>query len=272
VHPYTHFQGEGKADWDSALEAHDWHMLSTWDERESVVDVREEVDSNTAAPHPFVAISEYGALWGPDLSNPFPEYPYSMTHALYMATQWINWLELGIPWAEGNDFSSNAWYTLLGPSGSGFVYSAEAAAREAVKPMFEAKGKRVRHTVTGGPLRDPSNTELCDANAPLRCQDSYAKLDVTVTRGPAGAVYLMVVNRSPVAGDSISTQIVVNGFTGQGVAEVRQVAPASFSAHNDAQTPDAVTMSQSTRSVNGSNFTATFPPYSVTLIRLPPAP
>lgn len=271
VHPYTHFEGQQRNDWDSAVEAHDWHILSSWDQREFVLDVREAVNANTSAPHPFVAISEYGALWGPN--QPFKNYASSMTHALYMADQWINWLDLGIPWAEGNDFSSDGWYTLLGPAGKGFVFSAEAAVREAVRPMFEARGRRIRYTVSGNPLRDPSDAELCDYPTPplARCADSYAKLKVTATRGPAGAVYVMVVNRSPAAGDAITADIVVNGFTGNGTAEVRQVAPASFTAYNDDAGPTSVTMAASTRSVGANRFTATFPPHSVALFRLPPA-
>ncbi|MFC0531688.1 hypothetical protein [Phytohabitans kaempferiae] len=101
--------------------------------------------------------------------------------------------------------------------------------------------------------------------------DSYDKLNVTATRGPAGAVYLMVVNRSPVAGDAITAQVVVQGFTGNGTAEVRQVAPASYTAYNDDAAPTSVTMAASTRSVGTGGFTATFPPHSVTLYRLPPA-
>ncbi|MEQ4302113.1 alpha-L-arabinofuranosidase C-terminal domain-containing protein [Plantactinospora sp. B6F1] len=271
MHPYTNFKAQGRADWDSPLEAHDWHMLSAWDQSEQMVDVRGAVDAHTGTPHPYVAVSEYGALWGPDQDNPFPEYAHSMTHALYMATQWISWLEMGIPWALGNDFSSHGWYTLLGPPNSGFVYSAEAVAREAVKPMFESRGSRIRHSIAVDSMRDPSDTELCDANAPARCREKYHKLWVTATRDPAGAVYLMVVNRSPTAGDAVTARVVVNGFTGNGTAEVRQVAPADFTAHNDAQTPNAVTMARSTVPVDANGFNTTFPPYSITLLKLPRA-
>ena len=76
MHPYTDFQGENKADWDSAQEAHDWHMLSAVEERDNLADLRAAVDANITTPPPYVAISEYGALWGPEQNNPFPEYSY----------------------------------------------------------------------------------------------------------------------------------------------------------------------------------------------------
>jgi len=271
AHPYTHFTGQGKADWDSAVEAHDWHMLSAWGEREAVAELRAAVNAHTSAPRPYVAISEYGALWGPETGNPFPEYAHAMTHALYMASQWIHWLELGIPWAEGNDFVSHGWYTLLGPAGSGFVRSAEAVTREAVAPMFLARGKRIRHTVAGDPLRDPPDAVMCDGGAPSSCTGTYQKLNVTATRAPDGTVYLMVVNRSPVAGDAVTADVVLRGFATRGEATVRRVAPSHFTSHNDVETPNAVTLSEWRCPVGADRFSETFPPYSVTLVRLPPA-
>ncbi len=270
-HPYTHFQAENKDSWDSALEAHDWHMLSSLEERNTVVALRDAVNANTLTPHPYVAISEYGALWGPETNNPFPEYNFSMTHALYMANQWMSWQTMDIPWAAGNDLSSDGWYTLLGKESSGFIYSAEAVAREAVKPMFTARGRQVVTELVGGPMRDPANTEMCNGGAPLSCQDTYSKLRAMATRGPNGTVYLMVVNRSPFQNDAIPVDVTINGFTGTGSATVRQVAPAAFTSHNDVETPNAVTLSTSNRAVGTNTFRATFPPYSITLFILPPA-
>jgi alpha-N-arabinofuranosidase len=271
AHPYTHFESEQKDDWDSALEAHDWHMLSAPEERNKLAALRDAVNANTLTPHPYVAISEYGALWGPALNNPFPEYNSSMTHALYMATQWMHWQTMGIPWAAGNALSSDGWYTLLGPANRGFISSAEAVAREAVKPMFGARGKQVLTEISGGPVRDPANAEMCDANAPPSCQDTYLKLRAMATRAPDGTVYLMVVNRSPFQNDDITVDVTVKGFMGTGSATVRQVAPAAFTSHNDADTPDAVTLSTWKRAVGTNTFTAAFPPFSITLFILPPA-
>lgn len=272
AHPYTHFESEKKDDWDSALEAHDWHMISAPEERNKLVELRNAVNANTLTPHPYVAISEYGALWGPpDAVSPFPEYNSSMTHALYMANQWMHWQTLDVPWAAGNALSSDGWYTLLGPDRKGFIYSAEAVTREAVKPMFAARGRQVLTEIVGGPVRDPANADMCDGNAPPSCQDAYPKLRAMATRAPNGTVYVMVVNRSPFQGDDITVDVLIKGFVGNGSATVRQVAPASFTSHNDAETPSAVTLSTRTRSVGTNTFTATFPPFSVTVFVLPPA-
>lgn len=271
AHPYTHFESENKDDWDSALEAHDWHMISAPEERNKLVELRDAINANTLTPHPYVAISEYGALWGPELNNPFPEYTHSMTHTLYMANQWMSWQTLGIPWAVGNALSSDAWYTLLGPERRGFTYSAEAVAREAIKPMFAARGQQVLTDIVGGPVRDPANLEMCDAGAPVSCQDAYPKLRAMATRAPNGTVYVMVVNRSPFQGDDIAVDVVIKGFVGNGTATVRQVAPAHFTSRNDAETPTAVTLTTRTRTVGTNTFSATFPPYSITVFVLPPA-
>jgi alpha-N-arabinofuranosidase len=271
AHPYTHFQGENKDVWDSALEAHDWHMISSSEERGTVIALRDAVNANTLTPHPYVAISEYGALWGPEVNTVFPEYNFSMTHALYMANQWMNLQTLGVPWAAGNDLSSNGWYTLLGPDNHGFISSAEAVAREAVKPMFTARGRQVLTEIAGGPVRDPANTEMCNGGAPTSCQDAYPKLRALASRAPNGTLYVMVVNRSPFQTDAIPIDVTLHGFTGTGTATVRQVAPAAFTSHNDAETPNAVTLSTSTRAVGTNSFRATLPPFSITLFILPPA-
>lgn len=270
MHPYTDFQGENKTDWDSAQEAHDWHMLSAVEERDNLAALRAAVDANTTTPHPYVAISEYGALWGPEQNNPFPEYSYSMTHALYMANQWMHWQTMGVPWAAGNALASDGWYTLLGPADRGFVYSAEAIAREAVKPMFGARGQQVLSEISGGPVRDPANTVMCDGGAPATCQDTYPVLRAMATRAPDGTVYLMVVNRSPVQNDAITVDVTVRGFTGTGSATVRQVAPTAFTSHNDVDTPNAVALSTWNRAVGTNTFTATFPPFSITVFILRP--
>ena len=61
THPYTHFTGGGMADWDSRVEAHDWHMLGARDARQKFLDIRTAVGRN-AQNAPYVAISESGPL------------------------------------------------------------------------------------------------------------------------------------------------------------------------------------------------------------------
>ncbi|HZI10103.1 MAG TPA: hypothetical protein VE153_06880, partial [Myxococcus sp.] len=79
------------------------------------------------------------------------------------------------------------------------------------------------------------------------------------------------VNRSPFQGDDIAVDVVIKGFVGNGTATVRQVAPAHFTSRNDAETPTAVTLTTRTRTVGTNTFSATFPPYSITVFVLPPA-
>ena len=204
THPYTHFTGGGMADWDSRVEAHDWHMLGARDARQKFLDIRSAVGRN-AQNTPYVAISESGALWGPAGGGAYPEYTYAMTHALYMATQWADWLELGVPWVQANDLSSGGMYTLFGGRGGGnseFVYSAEAWSREAVRPMLDAGGVVLRETIAGNPQRAPGRAEMCDGEGTPQdtCTAGYDTLKVTATRSLDGTVHLLVVNRSPVAG------------------------------------------------------------------------
>ncbi|MET9628413.1 hypothetical protein ABZX92_13200 [Lentzea sp. NPDC006480] len=137
--------------------------------------------------------------------------------------------------------------------------------------MFDAGGVRVRQTLTGNPQRNPDETEMCDGpGTPQdRCRQNYGKLAVTATRAPDGTVHVMVVNRSPVAGDAVDTRILLRGFTGNGRAQVRTVAPERFSSANTKENPNAVTMAQSCRSVGVDSFNAGVPPHSITLFTLP---
>lgn len=271
THPYTHFSGEKIADWDSKVEAHDWHILGARNARSEYVDIRAAVEKNTAKPHPYVAISESGALWGPEGGGVYPQYTYGMTHALYMSSQWIHWLELGVPWAESNDLATNGMYTLLG--GKELVYSAEAWSREAVLPMLDAGGVRLRETVDHNPKRVPRTGEMCDGEGTPQklCKSTYDTLAITATRGPDGTVYLLVVNRSPAKADAVDTKVALDGFSGNGIADVRTVAPKSFDSANTGAAPETVTMATSCEKIDKNGFTTKVAPYSVTLFTLPPA-
>lgn len=271
THPYTHFQAGGMDDWDSAVEGHDWQMIGAGQSRDEFTEIRSAV-RDKAANEPSVAISESGALWGPH-DSPIPAYTYAMTHALYMATQWIDWLELGVPWVEANDLSSNGMYTLLGRGDAdGLVTSAEGVTREAVRPMLAAGGQVLGTTVGGNPERTSPRGQMCDGKGTPQdlCAKSYPLLKVMAVRAQDGTVHVMVVNRSPDDADTVQTRIALQGFTGNGRASVRQVAPAHFTSANTRTDRTAVSLRTSCRDVGADGFTAAVPAHSVTLFSLPP--
>ncbi|WP_157240484.1 hypothetical protein [Catenuloplanes japonicus] len=264
THPYTHFSGGGMADWDSIGEAHDWQMIGAADA------VRKFEAIRASAGGKSVAISESGALWGPDGGGAYPQYTFAMTHALYLASQWIDWLELGVPWVQANDLSSEGMYTLLGRSGT--VVSAEARVREAVTPVFAPGGRRLANSVAGNPRRSTDRPEMCDgAGTPQDlCAAGYDKLAVTAVRAADGTVHVMVVNRSPLPAETIHARIALDGFTTDGHAAVRQVAPPRFDSANTAAAPDAVTLHTFCRAVAAHGLDVDLPAHSVTVFSMSP--
>lgn len=250
AHSYTHFAAEGHDQWDNPLEGHDWHMLGAATERRFVADLSATVPAGIPIP-----LSEFGALWGD--AQTFPHWMASMTHVLYMATQWIHWMQLNIPWAAGNDLVTANDRGLIGPPPQ-FTYTAEAATRQALMPMFSAGGRQLAARVTGNPVRDPHLSA-----------GTYSALKAAASRGRNGNLYLLVVNRLP--NDDVAVDVKLNGFTSNGSAAIRSVEGATFTSWNAPDQAPAVTLEESSRTIRSSGFQHNFPAHSVTLLQIPPA-
>jgi alpha-N-arabinofuranosidase len=249
AHAYTHFVRLKQDHWANPLEGHDRHMLGADKEREVVARLMRRLPAHTRLP-----LTEFGSLRGD--SKTYPSWQASMTRALYMATQWINWLELDIPWATGGALASANLRGLLGP-GPDFTLSSEAIARTAVAPMFKAGGHRLRVVVRRNPVRTP---HLHDG--------SYQALKVAATHGRDGNLYLLVVNRLPLQNEAVTTRVLLHGFSSQGKAGFRRVAGRSFQSWNRPGRKNSVNLVRHLRHIGRTQFRATFPPHSVTLIRI----
>ncbi|MCC8243038.1 hypothetical protein [Saccharothrix luteola] len=267
AHPYTNFAAEKDAAgnprdaWSNPLDGHDQHMMGAWTEVEGIQALKAAITANGSKA--YVGLSEFGALWGPDPGLPAPYYRWntSMTHALYMASQWVRWLYHDIRFAEGNDlFTTPARYGLF--FGAEPVFTSEAVTREVVKPLFEAGGRRLTRTVTGNPIRvvDPAHC----GNGDDGC---YEALVVAATRGADGRTYVMVVNRLPGESDAVTARLTFTGGSTSGTAHLRATDSAAFTSYND-EAVTGVTMRTATLPVTGGGLTHTFPPHSVTLLQL----
>ncbi|ONI90328.1 hypothetical protein ALI144C_02980 [Actinosynnema sp. ALI-1.44] len=267
AHPYTNFAAEKDANgnprdaWTTPLDGHDQHMMSAWTRVEQTQALKTAIsDSGSKA---YVALSEFGALWGPDPGAPTPFYRWntSMTHALYMASQWIRWMYHDIRYAEGNDlFTTPLRYGLF--HGTTPVFTSEAVTREVIKPLFHAGGHRLTRKITGNPVRvvDPANC----GNGNDGC---YEALVVAATRGANGRTYVMVVNRMPGNGDAVTARLTFTGGLTATTAHVQATQSADFTSYNDEATT-GVTARTTSLPVSGNGFTYTFAPHSVTLQEL----
>jgi hypothetical protein len=249
AHSYTNFLGEGHGHWSSPLEGHDWAMLGTGTERRFIARLKSQLPSGTTLP-----ISEFGELFGD--SATWPDWMDSMSTALYMASQWVAWLKLGVPWSTGNDLVVYNNRGLFGPAPV-FTYTPTAVARQALSPMFGHSRSRLRSSVTNNPIRQPHGSS-----------DGYSALEVCATRARNGDAFLMVVNRMPLSRQHVNATVSLEHFTTSGQATVTAVTSPSFRSTNDAGLPPEVTLSTSSRVVGLHGLTYDFPAHSITVLRI----
>ena len=248
VHAYTHFKSEGHNHWANRIEGHDWHMIGTAHERDFVAKLKRALPRGTS-----LALTEFGTIWGD--TKTYPEWAGSMTHATYMASMWVNWINLGIPLAAGSDMLANKDRALLGPAPD-FAMSAEALTRKAIEPMFAPGSRKLGIRLAGNPRR----------NGPTPASGSYPALSVTATRAPGKEARLLVVNRFPTK--AVRARVNLQGFVSRGRAFLSRVNGANFWSWNTARATQ-VHLRTDRRRIGRNAFTETFPAHSVTVIRVP---
>jgi len=259
MHPYTNFGRDFGDAWDDPAEAHNEHMLGEAWSRTMVNDLVADVRAHS--PDAFVTVSEFGALWfnaDPASGAALPASSSTMTHALFMASQFIHFARQQLGWAEGNTLVADGLRGVLGGSGTGFVYSAEAMAREALAPLF-ATGSRWTATDVEGQVR-------IDAGG----GESWPALQVGATSGTDGALRIAVVNRRTDAAQA--AEVVPLDVERGATVEVTTVRGDSFTSYNDGDGPgdDSVAITTSTIEADTATFIYEFPPASITVLTLRP--
>ncbi len=249
VHAYTHFRAERAANWRNAVQGHDRHMLGAQSERSFVADIKRRLPRGKP-----IALTEFGAIWGN--SRVYPTWMASMTHATYMATMWVHWLELGIPWATGSDMLAPSHRGLLGRAPH-FAYSAEALTRQAIRPLFHSGVRRLNVGMARNPRR---NTRIGG--------QTYPALMAGATRARNGDLHVLVVNRLPGDGQRVRARVNLARFRSRGVAFVSRVNGASFRSWNGPRTKQ-VRLKRGRQRIRADRFTHVFPPHSVTVFRIP---
>ena len=201
----------------------------------------------------YTFIEHRGAIKGK--TKVYPEYTASMTHATYMASMWVSWMNMGIPLAIGNAVVGSSNRALLGPAPN-FTLSAEVLTRQAIKPLYEPGSRRLGVNVARNPVRRPR----------FRNAGTYRALSVAATKSPGRELRILVVNRLP--NDRVAARVDLRRFTSRGFALVSTVNGASFRSWN---TPGAteVRLKTDRRGIGRDGFRGVFPAHSVTVIRVP---
>ncbi|WBB62008.1 hypothetical protein O7599_05565 [Streptomyces sp. WMMC500] len=258
IHPYTNFSRDLGADrFPDRRAGHDYQMLGDAAAGRAVADLQDEARRH-GRNDALIAVSESGALFfggNRRSAKAFREYAYAVSHALYMASQWVRFTELGVPWTAGNDMIGDEpgrSRSLLGGPPD-YIRSVDSIVREQLKHFFQSEGHVTAVQMAGNP-------EVHTRDTPLG--SSYDALLATAAIGNDGSLRLVVVNRSPEAG--IATHIKLDGFRPADHAEVSVVTGHSY---HDAG-PVAIDRSRSRTDDTGLEFT--FAAHSVTLLRFTP--
>ncbi|MEA2167513.1 MAG: alpha-L-arabinofuranosidase [Solirubrobacteraceae bacterium] len=155
-----------------------------------------------APGRPYVAISDYGAVAGGAQLE--AGAAASMIHAMYMATEQLTWLRLGLPWATGGRLTDFAT-AIVNASGAGLT-----PAGTALLPFDGLPGAQlVRARIEANPRRH-----------------GYSSLRAVAARGENGRLILLILNRDrerPVA-----VRLALKGFAASGQAEQAQTTSAAF--------------------------------------------
>lgn len=262
IHPYTNFRQDfGADDWVSAQDGHDEYMLGEKQARQLLAGLQDEVAQYSAGAA-YVATSEFGALWfaGGAPHSTYPHWDTSMSHATYMASQWVYFAQRGLPWAEGNTLISEAANGLRAVLGGAptYVYTADAVAREQLKPVFAAGGTTVTSTVADNPQIAPEQ--------PKPDWGTYSALATSASVGDDGKLRVVVVNRH--ATEAISAEVVPDGFAHSGSVAVTTVGGGAFTDYNGIENPNDVQIEPSSISVGSGSFSYEFPPASITVLTM----
>ncbi|WP_413116689.1 alpha-L-arabinofuranosidase C-terminal domain-containing protein [Streptomyces sp. CY1] len=263
IHPYTNFPRDLKVtSFPDKRAGHDYQMLGDAAAATMVSDLTAQVRKH-GKDDAYIAVSECGALFfgGEREADAYPEYSYAMSHALYMASQWARFADLGVRWTASNDLigeKPGLSRTLFGGAPS-FVATPDAIVREQVSDFFHGGGH-----VVASEVKD--NAEVSTRETPLG--SSYEALVTHATVDKDGTLNLLVVNRSP--DDDIKSRVEPVGFRHATTVDVSVVAGRTYHDFNNAEHPDAVTIERSRVTAHGTSLTCTFPAHSVTLLRFPP--
>ncbi|MDQ4008749.1 MAG: hypothetical protein M3211_11690 [Actinomycetota bacterium] len=254
VHAYTNFSVEQADRWRSALEGHDLHMLGTKHERAFVADIKRTLPRGVR-----IAMTEFGAIKGDGAT--YPQWFASMSRATYMASMWVSWLDLQIPWTVGSDMITPTNRGLLGDLPH-FTLSAEALTRQAIQPVLSPGARTLAVSVQGNPVRRP---RVRRGRLSAR---SYGALAAGATRAAGGDLQVVVVNRLPKDGQRVRATVNLDRFRSRGRAYVSRVNGPSFRARNQPGNLQ-VTLRTSQQRIGARRFRHVFPAHSVTVFRIP---
>jgi alpha-N-arabinofuranosidase len=264
VHPYTSL-GTDFWPWTSAEDALHAHMVGD-DYANTVVSALDtDLDANSENDA-FVAVTEMGALWfgaGPErdasVAN-MPDFGATMTHAVYMASQWLRYAHSDVGWVIGNDLAPDGLRGTLGGVETGFVYGAEAMTREAMRPFFSTGA-----VLVGSEIDDQHTLTAPDGT-------SWPTLMAGAARAADGTLRVVVVNRNPTEVED--AVVVATGFSHDPTVDVATVNGASFTSFNDDGThggDNTVALTRTSVRTHGRGaFNFDFPAASVTVLTLRP--
>jgi alpha-N-arabinofuranosidase len=248
AHAIVAFSRRPRATWSGPLEGHDRFMIQSGAILSRVRALRATMPSATP-----LHLTEFVAIHGD--SRAWPAWSASVSHAVYMSSLWAQWMNLRIPWGNGDAFLWAGQRGVLGGTPD-YTFTADAVTRQALSPMFSTGGNLLASRIVGNPIRRPR----------VPGSGSYPALTVAATRA-RGVMSLQVVNRLP--GKAVSTHIRLAGRRSRGTVNVRTVVGRSFTSWNRPGSPPDVHLRVHNKNIGARGFDHRFPPASTTVFRIP---
>ncbi|MBC8152009.1 MAG: hypothetical protein H7Z72_03780 [Bacteroidetes bacterium] len=253
VHPYAGFWNLPETE--SVDNYHDLVLSNSDEEADSAAHtldlIRKTVSPERRADMELL-YSEYGIALG-SIAN---GYSVSMDQALYAARMVISAIDLNMAFT-----SKHALSGIIG-SEPDFIISPTGYMFKMFTQMFGPN--KISSSIINNPERSIIPNHFYERFNKVR--KTLPKLHLTASKDEAGNVYLMVLNRD--RADAVVSTVNLSTFVPQEKATVWTLTGDSYTAHNTAQKPDNVTINESTLVVSGSSFSYTFPPHSITAIKL----
>ncbi len=199
-----------------------------------------------------IICSEYGLAF--DIA---PGYGSSIDQALFSARIVMACIAEDSPLSNKHSLTptiiSNAPHFIISPTGYMFKMFSR---------MFGAT--RIASTVENNPQRPVvANPYLTRVGKPMSYLD---KLAVSASKDAQGNVYLMVLNRD--REDAVTAAVQLSGYHLTDPATVWTLNGPSYLSFNTPANPNNVSIQESHQPVGATSFEHTFPPHSITAIKL----
>ena len=253
IHPYAGFWNLPEKE--SVDNYHDLVLSNSDEEADSAYHTLDLI-RRTVSPERSAGMELLFSEYGIALSSIANQYGVSMDQALYGARMVISAMDLNMAFTSKHALTGiigNEPHFVVSPTG--YMFKMFTRMFGPVK-IFSSVANNPERAIVPNPYYERLN----------KGRKTLPKLHLAASKDAEGNVYLMVLNRD--RADAVASTVKLSKYAMQAEATVWTLTGDSYTAHNTAEKPDNVTIKESTLAVGDQLFSYTFPPHSITAIKL----